>query len=475
MHTWWTFSRSLPLLTFLFARFASPSVTAFPVAGCIQGDCRDGYGTFVHANGDRYVGDFRDGQPHGKGILYARSGNKYLGDWDMSRREGTGRMIFREGHVYTGAFSRDQFHGQGRMDFANGDRYEGQWKQNRPHGKGIYTYRNHAWYEGSFENGCFQGEGIFHHRDGSRIQGIWDRGRIQDAWPEGLAPETVRWEDSAPAVTDLAGPGENRTAAGQESGGRQPTLRVWALVIGISQYRQMPTLRYADDDAYRFYAFLKSPEGGALPAGQLRLLVDEQATQENIRHSLQALAAAAGPRDVLLVYYSGHGLEGAFVPADFDGVSQLLPHVELREWLGRSEARCKVLISDACHAGSLVAPPTGQDLAARGSGMDGISRYYDALTASGAGTALLLSSRSREISLEDGSLRAGVFSHFLVRGLSGEADADRDQLVSLQEIFNFVEAGVRRYTAGAQRPMLAGDFDPALPLSVVLRPSADRP
>lgn len=34
--------------------------------GCIEGDCNDGYGTYVSLYGQRYVGEFRYGEFKGK-------------------------------------------------------------------------------------------------------------------------------------------------------------------------------------------------------------------------------------------------------------------------------------------------------------------------------------------------------------------------------------------------------------------------
>ena len=36
-------------------------------AECIEGDCDNGYGTYTYANGDKYVGEFKDGKPQGQG------------------------------------------------------------------------------------------------------------------------------------------------------------------------------------------------------------------------------------------------------------------------------------------------------------------------------------------------------------------------------------------------------------------------
>ena len=69
--------------------------------------------------------------------------------------------------------------------------------------------------------------------------------------------------------------------------------------------------------------------------------------------------------------------------------------------------------------------------------------------------------------LRQTGLRSGVFSHFLIKGLKGEADADHDKIVSIVELFNYVSGKVSRYTAGAQTPVLTGKYDGRLPVGVV--------
>ncbi|MCK4469881.1 MAG: hypothetical protein KAU60_16190, partial [Desulfobacterales bacterium] len=58
-------------------------VCFFPVnsfGGCIEGDCVNGQGTFIYANGDKYTGQFKDGKMHGKGALTSHDGAKYVGE-----------------------------------------------------------------------------------------------------------------------------------------------------------------------------------------------------------------------------------------------------------------------------------------------------------------------------------------------------------------------------------------------------------
>lgn len=69
--------------------------------------------------------------------------------------------------------------------------------------------------------------------------------------------------------------------------------------------------------------------------------------------------------------------------------------------------------------------------------------------------------------MEDGGLRSGIFSHFLIRGLKGEADTDENKIVTIKELFDFVFQKVRRYTANVQTPTLSGKYDPRMPVAMV--------
>ena len=78
-----------------------------------------------------------------------------------------------------------------------------------------------------------------------------------------------------------------------------------------------------------------------------------------------------------------------------------------------------------------------------------------------------MSSKGEEYSLEDGGLRSGIFSHFLVLGLKGAANQNGDDLVTIQELFDYVHQNVRMYTGNVQTPTLTGIFDPNMPVAFV--------
>ena len=464
--------------------FPAPSVDE---TGCTKGDCFNGYGTFIYANGSRYVGNFSDGDPHGQGILYFSNGNRYLGDWAHNFREGQGKFIFVEGHEYTGGFYQNQFQGKGLMQYANGDSYDGEWAHDQPNGFGMYSFHTGDRYEGQFRSGKFNGEGTMFYKNGAQFKGHWmdnkknGSGIFYDATGRSTSGEWVYGmplDGPVPALTDsealLVDAAEDAPliAAPIARADAPPSapvpVHIWAVVVGVATYPHMPSLRFTDDDAYQFFAFLKSPEGGALPDNQVKVLVDENATRDNILENMRSTFSQAGENDVVLFYFSGHGIEGAFVPEDFDGVNFRLYHEDIRQILESSRAKYKLVLGDACHSGTLFGMVEDENyMASRSLTQDMVERYYKAFESVDGGTALLMSSKGAEVSLEDSGLRSGVFSYYLIRGLKGEADTDGDKIVTIDELYTFVANKVSRYTAGAQTPIIAGHFDKRMPMSAV--------
>ena len=205
---------------------------------------------------------------------------------------------------------------------------------------------------------------------------------------------------------------------------------------------------------------MKSPEGGALRDDQVQLLIDEDATRANILTAVRNTFLKADENDVVLFYFSGHGLQGSFLPVDFDGENNKLHHEELKNLLNASRAKHKLVLADACHSGSL--------LVQKSSGTNSrLKKYYTAFEATRGGTGLLMSSKGEEYSLEDGGLRSGVFSHFLVRGLKGEANSNEDKVITIKELFDYVHQKVRTYTGNVQTPTLTGDYDENMPVAIV--------
>ncbi|OWY19168.1 hypothetical protein C7N43_01900 [Sphingobacteriales bacterium UPWRP_1] len=239
--------------------------------------------------------------------------------------------------------------------------------------------------------------------------------------------------------------------------------KVWAVVVGIAGYNHVQSLKFTKDDAYLMYAFLKSPEGGALPDEQISLLIDGNATKNQILQALQKTSSSAGLNDAILFYFAGHGINTGLLPIDYDGFNNVLPYGEIYGYFQKSKAKYKLCITDACYAGNFseYASRSSEDV------KNMLEKYYGAIDNASGGTAILMSSKAQEKSVEYYGLRQGVFSHFLMRGLKGEADTDKDKLITIVELFDFVETNVRSYTANAQSPSLFGNFDVRMPVGGV--------
>ena len=74
--------------------------------------------------------------------------------------------------------------------------------------------------------------------------------------------------------------------------------------------------------------------------------------------------------------------------------------------------------------------------------------------------------------LEAPDLGHGIFTYYVLEGLKGAADLNRDGIVSLQELYEYVEREAShkaRAIGGNQRPMMKGELGGALPLIRVPR------
>ncbi len=438
-------------------------------AGCLQGNCKNGEGIFAYANGSKYEGQFLNGMIDGWGTWYYPNGDKYIGSFKNNHPNGTGNLYEASGNITSGEWSKGEYmgdlrakhgelgcirgnceNGQGTYVFQDAvAKFTGSFQAGRAHGKGICEYANGDRYEGEWANGQFNGFGTLIFKDGRRAEGQWQNGKFikKTLTAQQTKPATTRPTTTSPQPTTQATVTKD--------------LKVWAIVIGVGAYNHMPPLKYTDDDAYRMYAFLKSPEGGALSDDQIRILIDEDATKAKILSHMDELYSQAGPNDLIMLYFSGHGLKGSFLPIDFDGFNNKLLHDEINQKLKNSPAKYKLCIADACHSGSLLAMRSGTAVEST------LSNYYKTLAQSEAGTALIMSSKSEENSLESSGLRQGVFSHFLIRGLKGEADNNGNKVVSVQELFDFIYSNVKSYTGNQQSPVIKGDYDENMTIGVI--------
>ena len=369
-------------------------------AQCTIGDCDNGQGTYVYKNGSKYVGDFKNKKAHGYGELFYSDGRTYTGQWVAHKFEGKGIYTTKDGKVYQGI-----------------------WKENK----------------------------LVMSQDVSLIAEKTTRSVVA---PSKKLPSKATQEKQS---TYVASPKEvKKTSTTNEL--IKP--RTYAVIVGVARYLHMQSLNFTDDDAYKMYAFLKSPEGGAIPDEQIAILIDESATKERILGKLKDVFSKANENDMILFYFSGHGEKDGLLPIDFNGYDNVLEHREINEILGQSKAKYKVCITDACYSGSMedvLAYKDNQTEEETARLKKFYSTSFDAFNNSS--TVLMLSSKAEETSVENSGLRQGIFSYFLLKALEGEGDRNNDNIVTLTEAFDYVRKSVNSHTNNYQTPVMLGNIE----------------
>ncbi len=122
----------------LFFLFISHNITS--QVECISGNCENGQGTYIPLEvGDKYVGQFKNGQYNGDGTYSYANGDKYVGQFKNGQYNGDGTYSWVNGDKYLGEFKNNLANGQGTFIWANGNKYSGKWINDRMQGQCNYT------------------------------------------------------------------------------------------------------------------------------------------------------------------------------------------------------------------------------------------------------------------------------------------------------------------------------------------------
>ena len=88
----------------------------------------------------KYIGEVKKGKPNGREKLFyigSYDGDLYEGDFKDGEPDGKGKYTHKNGNIYDGDFVKDKAHGRGIFYCRNGDRYEGEFFKDAREGKGI--------------------------------------------------------------------------------------------------------------------------------------------------------------------------------------------------------------------------------------------------------------------------------------------------------------------------------------------------
>lgn len=247
-----------------------------------------------------------------------------------------------------------------------------------------------------------------------------------------------------------------------------------ALVVAVAAYPMVSPLPAAViNDAREMTGVLTFPAYCGYDPKNVTMLLDSQATLEEIRRELQALGSRAKPDDTVVIFFSGHGArlgdlsdpESALIPVDCDPADisgTVLLEAELSSLLARIKAQRLVVLIDACHSGA-----AGSFKAVGDSPDFGFSEKSLDRLAQGTGRVLIASSRASETSLVLVGASNSLFTEHLVGALRGGARTHGDGLIRVFEVFNYVAEKVRGAAPGRQHPIFkASDLEDNFPVAL---------
>ncbi len=230
-------------------------------------------------------------------------------------------------------------------------------------------------------------------------------------------------------------------------------VRRYALLVGVSEYDD-PTfsnLAYPELDVTGLAASLAT---GGYNQGDVTVMTVSagradaklKPTAANIQAKLTEVLARCGPNDLLLVGFTGHGVELApgqpyFCPSGcrLTDPATLVNLAAVQKQLAESGAGTKVLLSDACRVAGSKAPVGQRPVA---------PADIPTVTAKATTTMITYFSCSAgEYSWESEKLQHGLFFAYLIDGLAGSADANGDGKVMWSELVSYVEGKVSVYNA----------------------------
>jgi hypothetical protein len=252
---------------------------------------------------------------------------------------------------------------------------------------------------------------------------------------------------------------------------------IWAAVIGVNNYRNVRKLRYAVDDAKAFYDHLV--HYSHIPAKNVTLLLNEEASLTKVRSTLGThLKSKAGKDDMVIIFFAGHGAtEKDVMSPDGDGLEKYLlpygadpkdlyatalPMGEISRIFNRIRSERLVFIADSCYSGA----SGGRTISLTGIRANISDAFLDRI-AGGKGRIILTASGANEVSSEDEKLQHGIFTYFLLEGLRGKADTDKDGVITVDEVYGYVSRHVPQATGQEQHPVKKGTVEGRLILGVV--------
>jgi hypothetical protein len=240
------------------------------------------------------------------------------------------------------------------------------------------------------------------------------------------------------------------------TGFHQP--QTYLVSIGVGAYRdpKLTPRRYAATDAETVAAYFQSL--GGVPPSNIRLLQNQKALRADLHEALFGwLPQHASENAVVIVYVSGQAMvapTGDILLALYDGSAtdsaRLYPLSDLESAFAKLKAKQIIFLFDG-----MMSRLRGDT---KGKGAPPRWNF------GGENTVALIGGEDFTKGLEDDQHRHGLFTYYLLKGLRGEADTNRNGTVTFGELAGYVRQKVawaaKTQFNQEQRPLLLPPLKP---------------
>lgn len=234
----------------------------------------------------------------------------------------------------------------------------------------------------------------------------------------------------------------------------QENSNALALIIGIEDYRDIGLAKNAKNDASMFYDYARTVLG--IHPDRIKPLLNEDAEYRNILKNLKYwLSAETEPgKSDIYIFFAGHGLatpdgkNAYLLPYDADPLlldETAISRSRLVSMLQSYKPHTVTMFLDTCYSGK--ARDGGSTLVADARAL----RMKVKDTRLPSNFTIFSATTRDQIASSHAEQDHGLFSYFLMRGLGGEADRNRDHYITARELSEYVRPMVEKRAKRAGR------------------------
>ncbi len=229
----------------------------------------------------------------------------------------------------------------------------------------------------------------------------------------------------------------------------------FALLIGVAEYQssELQNLAAAIPDVVAMQNILEDPAIADFASSNVEVLRNPEPQQ--MRESIERLFSNRQRDDLLLLYFSGHGVVDDFGKFHLTSSrtdngflnSTAIPATFVHGLMESSRSQQQVVILDCCSSGAFA-----KEMRAKGE----VVNFQSQL--GGKGRAVLTSSSATEYSFEQKESALSVYTQYVVEGLrTGIADRNEDGVISVDELHEFAGEKVREVAPAMQPKIYAAE------------------